>query len=175
MRGTFRTFGLLGLVAALGTAGCSSDLTQPESPEVASLNTVTHDAKVRLVKLGPAGSTATFSVSATGGNVLHQTITLDACQQADISLCPAAIVWEATDAELVNVTITETGFTGAMELERIMVFSELLGTTVTYLNPAEPRVTVEGARWNRDFGVGAHDAGYGVESAHILRADCPGT
>jgi hypothetical protein len=96
---------------------------------------------VRLIKFGPVGSTATFSISATGGTLpLGSTVTLDACAHDD-PLCRPVVVWRGTDAAIESITISETDFTGDLILERINVISDYDGTYNVFW-PTDPTVTV---------------------------------
>lgn len=132
------TLGLAVVAATLGA--CAEDAAQLTAPVSSSLSANTTGGFVRLVKLGPAGTTATFSISATGGQLpLGSTVTIDACDES--IPCPTHLVWLPTDAGQYQVTITETSFTGSVMLERINVISQIEGTFNIW-GPADPTVTV---------------------------------
>jgi hypothetical protein len=121
------------LFAACGE-GVITDLPTQLQPQ---LDVNPTDGVVFLQKRGPEGTTATFSITATGGNFpLGSTVTLDACPETP---CSSVMVWYG--AELHDVTITETDFTGDLILERIRVISDLDGTYNIFW-PEDPTVTV---------------------------------
>jgi len=133
------SLGLVALAFALGA--CADDATQPEQLKPSFTETFGH-GRVFLVKFGPTGTTATFTISATGGSLpLGATVTIPACD-SDLGPCPSYVVWQATDNEMRDVTITETSATGNVKLERINVISELEGTYNIWY-PTDPTVTVK--------------------------------
>jgi hypothetical protein len=132
------TLGLAVVAAALGA--CTENAAEIAAPVSTTLSANTTGGFVRLVKLGPAGTTATFSISATGGQLpLGSTVTIDACDES--VPCPSYHVWLPTDETQQQVTITETSFTGDVMLERINVISQIEGTFNIW-GPADPTVTV---------------------------------
>lgn len=132
------TLGLAVVAATLGA--CAENAAELTAPVTSGLSANTTGGFVRLVKLGPAGTTATFSISATGGQLpLGSTVTIDACDES--IPCPTHLVWLPTDAGQYQVTITETGSTGNVVLERINVISQIEGTFNIW-GPAPPTVTV---------------------------------
>lgn len=135
-----RVRSMLGLAAVAATLGACADAAGIAAPLDPSFTTTATTGHVRLAKLGPVGTTATFAISATGGQLpLGSTVTIDACDP-DLP-CPTVLVWLPTDDSQVEVTITETSFTGNLMLERINVISDLEGTYNIFA-PAEPTVTV---------------------------------
>jgi len=139
MRVSDRIRGSLILASLLFLGACSGDAGNVTAPDGPVLNAVPTGI-LRLAKEGPTGTTATFTISATGGTLpLGSTITLDACPIG--GPCFPPVVWRATDASLVHVTVTEVGFTGSVELERIVVISDY--GTFNYFDPAAPTVTVQ--------------------------------
>ncbi|HET9440609.1 MAG TPA: hypothetical protein VFO52_10580, partial [Longimicrobiales bacterium] len=68
------------LMAALALAACAGDdISSPGSSLTPEFNS-TPTIGVLLAKRGPLGSTATFSISATGGNLpAGSAVTLNAC------------------------------------------------------------------------------------------------
>lgn len=115
--------------SALGLAflaACSGDSSPVSAPEARSGEFATADvwtAKAYLCKLGPAGTTATFSITATGGHLLFgNEVTLDAA--SDPGNCSIAI-WEPTDASVVTVTVTEIGATEGLVIDQIYTIGGL--------------------------------------------------
>jgi hypothetical protein len=105
--------------------GVASNLEQPPSV-------------VTLCKIGPAGSSGTFSVSATGGSLLlGSSLTLAATALDDPSGCVE--VWRSVEPQpdpdvVQTVTITETGASAGTELEKIVTISTL-GGVAEYFPP----------------------------------------
>lgn len=131
------------LASTLVLGACSADNASVTSPDAGLQfsNTGTEPASVRLVKRGPAGSTATFSISATGGTLpLGSSVTLDACPPTETT-CFSVEVWFPTGPGIENVTITETSSTGNAVFSFIGVTSHLDGAIVVEA-PAEPTITV---------------------------------
>jgi hypothetical protein len=128
------------MAASLAFAACAGDVADVTAPSsgLNLSNNSTPPTAVRLVKRGPAGTTATFEISATGGTLpLGSTVTLEGCA---IDFCPFTDVWYPTDDASVNVTITEVSSTGNAVFDFIAV-SDLDGFREIYA-PAEPTVTV---------------------------------
>lgn len=126
---------------ALVVGACSGDFAEsPLSPDAAANTTAPGASTVRLAKIGPAGTTATFEITATGGQLpLGPTITIDSCPEG--TPCFPVLVWRPTDASGVQVTIEEVAHTGNLYLERINVIGDLDGI-VNILDPEDPSVTV---------------------------------
>lgn len=127
MRSTGRIGSVGAAMAVAFVAACSSGETPMSAPSTAPdafTTTDTWTAKVRLCKFGPAGTQATFHVSATGGTlVLGSDVTLDAV--SDLSGC--TVIWTPTDKSIVTVTATETGASDGMVIERIFTVGGLDG------------------------------------------------
>jgi uncharacterized repeat protein (TIGR01451 family) len=142
MRGVrFRSHGAIALgFITMALAACAPDRATDGSNEL--LEPVLTDAplppRVWLVKFGPLGTTATFAITATGGNLLlGETVTIDACPREEE--CPGATaVWQPVAGEgVVEVTVTEIASTGNTVVERLSILSELDGVS-SVDNPTAP-------------------------------------
>lgn len=113
-------------IVAIALGACSDPVSDPLSPQAGPQFNQYDPARVRLVKEGPSGTSATFSITATGGTLPRgSVVTLPACSPDVVpQTCFAVDIWYATDASPVQITITETGFTGDVVLDRIVVSSE---------------------------------------------------
>ena len=143
----------LSSLAAAGvlTAACATDspLTAPTADlrrsTVASVVSDIHQL-VTLCKVGPAGTSATFNISATGGNLKHGTTTTLAATASDnpdgcIEIWQSN--WPQPNPDVIHtVTVTEVGQTGGTVLERVVSFSQLDGWTEEFppVNSASVRV-----------------------------------
>ena len=135
----FRSLGVFALgFISMALGACAPDRSNDGSSDL--LEPVLTDAplppRVWLVKFGPVGTTATFAITATGGNLfLGDTVTIDACPREDT--CGATAVWQPVAGEgVVEVTITEIASTGNTEVERLSILSELDGVTSVDFPPA---------------------------------------
>lgn len=125
MRVSRRIRGTIVMGTALLLGACSGDAGEVMAPSEPLLN-ATATGVVRLAKLGPAGTTATFEISATGGSLpVGSTITIASCVEGEF--CFPITVWRATDASLVEVTITEVDASENMALDWINTQSDLDG------------------------------------------------
>ena len=119
---------LVALVAACETVTTRS-LVEPEAPSRAEGD---HELPryVTLCKVGPAGTWATFGVSATGGTLLlGSPVTINAADLGDASECRE--IWQSATGEGTSVTIAETGRSAGTKLDKIVwvagdVWSEAL-------------------------------------------------
>lgn len=131
------------LFAAFALAACAGDnATSPTSNLTPQFNEGDLEAGVFLSKRG-AGTSATFSISATGGTLLvGSTVTLSACA---VEPCPSTKVWEPTPGSTTQeqVTITETASPANVVLESITVNSPL-EAFILQPPPASKSVTVKG-------------------------------
>src|SRR5688572_185581 len=131
----------LALIAVLALGACGDDPSVPNSPGAPQFNSV-EPPSVKLIKLGPTGTTATFSITATGGSLpLGNTVTLNACTPDAVTVCSGQIVWLPTGSDVVSVTVTETGTTGGTVFDQIAASSGLDGSIGVFA-PAAPTVTV---------------------------------
>lgn len=127
-------------LAALVAAGCGRE--NVAGPGAISLHSTPTGGEFLLVcKVGEAGTSADFTISATGGVLpLGSSFTLDALSFVDIPNC--TMVWFADDAaETVEVTVTELPASG-VTLERITVFGTVDGSQNFDPAPASGSVTV---------------------------------
>jgi hypothetical protein len=117
---------------ALFAAACS-EATLPTAPaatlrsSVASLDEGTAPAVVMLCKIGPAGTSATFSVASTGGELrAGSTVTVSATSLEEMSTCVE--IWRATAlGQISTVTVTEVSASPGTKLEEVAWYSELDG------------------------------------------------
>lgn len=131
-----RGLGLGAIVLMLGA--CGEDRSVVAGP---SFNVVPFAGYVSLCKNGPEGTTATFEISATSGTFpMGNTVTLEAVPPG--GTCQFNVIWQPTETGLVDVTVTEVGATGNVQLVQIAVSSELDGLYEVSLSP--PTVTVRG-------------------------------
>lgn len=115
------------LVATMLTA-CASDTVTSPVPGGIRGNVVTTPQSVFLCKIGAAGTTATFSVAATGGTIVNATPTVNA-STLDAPQCVP--VWNGaglTGDQTAQLTITETAWTAGQRLNAIVT---LVGSTWT--------------------------------------------
>jgi len=130
-------------VAAFALAACAGDnATSPTSSLTPQFNEGDLEAGVFLAKRG-AGTSATFSISATGGTLLvGSTVTLSACP---VEPCTSTKVWEPTPGSTTQeqVTITEISSPDNVVLESITVNSPLEAFILDPA-PASKSVTVKG-------------------------------
>jgi hypothetical protein len=117
---------VLGVLAvALTVAACSSE--GPTSAAVLASRSIDLTANegesdVTVCKFGPLGSTATFSISATAGSLLHSNVTINAHPIDPGAAC--VLVWRSGVAGLTgSVTVTETAMSEGVELQMIRVWS----------------------------------------------------
>ena len=131
----------LALIAVLALGACGDDPSVPNSLGAPQFNSV-EPPSVKLIKLGPTGTTATFTITATGGSLpLGSTVTLNACTPDAVTVCSGQIVWLPTGSGVVSVTVTETGTTGGTVFDQIAASSGLDGSIGVFA-PAAPTVTV---------------------------------
>lgn len=101
---------------------------------------------VQLCKIGPEGTSATFSISATGGVLpFGTTVTLAATTpwNSDGCLMIWQSVWPQPNPDVIHtVTVTEISQTGGTVLERVVTTSDLDGFTEAFppVNSASVRV-----------------------------------
>lgn len=139
---TFRPYrGALSLMSCVALlAACADTPTGLVEPGLTpELNGNPSPQRVTLCKIGPNGSQATFSMSATGGVLDAGTsVTLNATTLEEPTGC--ATIWSPTAPDAANVflTVTESWSTPGVTLDRIVVwggmegFREITGTnTVT--------------------------------------------
>ena len=143
----------LSSLAAAGvlTAACATDspLTAPTADlRRSTVASVVSDIPqiVQLCKIGPAGTSATFNISATGGILQHGTTTTLAATTID-NPDGCIAIWRSVDPQpnpdvIHTVTVTEVGQTGGTVLERVVSFSQLDGWTEEFppVNSASVRV-----------------------------------
>lgn len=139
----FRTSMLL--LAGLAITACAdNDIFAPTAGMRTQANS-TPNAGFFLTKRGPAGTTATFSITATGGTlVLGSTVTLDACPEDGSVVCTGTLVWTATSDELANVTVTEVATTGSTVFDQIAASRTMDGVTEYFgvFAPDAPTITL---------------------------------
>lgn len=141
---------LLSALPALVVAACS-DGPSPVSPIDPSFNVESSTPQgVEVCKAGPIGSTATFTVEATGGTITSPaTFVLDA-QPFELGCVDGLnriVVWVADSPRpdpLVNtvVTVTEVDATSGIELDRIVAFGGLEGGQDIFPPETSASVTV---------------------------------
>lgn len=119
LAGRIKHAGAAAVLAVL--VACSTELTPVATPrhDVANLEG-TGSARVRLCKYGPAGTTATFALTATGGTLLYgNQVTVNAVD--DPKDCIE--IWETAVKEVeYTVTATEIDATPGTVLSQILVF-----------------------------------------------------
>jgi uncharacterized repeat protein (TIGR01451 family) len=128
------------LIAAVSLAACSGDVSAP-SDSAPSFNS-TPTPGVGVAKRGPAGTTATFQISATGGNLpLGTTVTVNACDEGQI--CEVALVWVPTSNDVVNVTVTEIAASPGVAFGEIQASRTMDGvfTGFSVYAPDAPTIT----------------------------------
>jgi hypothetical protein len=118
------------VVLAAGLAACANDggVAGPQlRSSAASLGDGGIPQAVTLCKIGPAGSTATFSIAATGG-VLSSgpTVTISATQEPDVEKCVE--IWKSAEPKpdpdvFHSITVTETAMSAGTALDRIVAMS----------------------------------------------------
>jgi hypothetical protein len=137
----FRSSSIL-FAAALAIGACTEDkISAPGHDLTPQLNS-TEAVAIRLIKLGPTGTTATFSIAANGGSLpLGNTVTLNACTPDGVIICTGTVVWVPTNSNVVTVTITETGTSGGTVFDQIAASSGLDGSIGVFA-PDAPTVTV---------------------------------
>lgn len=123
--GKFFSAGAATVVAVL--AACSGETTPVSAPVAARGDFAAADvwlSQVHLCKFGPAGTNATFSISATGGHLLlGNEVTVNTIEEP--SDCTP--IWEPTDESTVTVTVTEIASTPGTVINQIMVFEGIDG------------------------------------------------
>ncbi len=133
------------LLAGLAIGACAdNDLTAPQSMLRTEANSTTPPGYY-LTKRGPLGTTATFSISATGGSlVLGSTVTLDACPEDGSVVCTGTLVWVPTSDDLVQVTVTEIATTGGTVFDQIAASRTMDGVTEFFgvFAPNPPTITL---------------------------------
>ncbi len=138
----------LSAIAVL-TAGCAtgSPLSAPRSDlgqVSATASNTSVPQPVWLCKFGPAGTSATFNITATGGVLpLGTTTTLAATDNSD----GCVVIWRSVEPQpnpdvIHTVTVTEVGQTGGTVLSAVVTESMLDGATyeVPPVNSATVRV-----------------------------------
>lgn len=104
--------------------GCADGGDLPTDPGLAELNESPDQQIVTLCKTGPAGSWATFRVTATGGELLRgSAVTIDGVQPFGVNPAACVEVWRSTSTATESVTITETAQTAGTMLESLVVFA----------------------------------------------------
>ena len=146
MRYTSTRFGSSILLLALGTMiGCAGDdVSQPNMAFEPQFNSTTPPG-VYLNKLGPDGSTATFTISAASGNFpAGTTVTLPACTPSPTTVCSPIAVWTPTGADPVQVTITEVSTSPGITFDQIAASVTDGGVTSFYgvFAPDAPTITL---------------------------------
>jgi uncharacterized repeat protein (TIGR01451 family) len=138
-----RNRSILLFAAAFALSACAGDNpTSPNSTLTPQFNEQDLEAGVFLAKRG-AGTSATFSISATGGTLLvGSTVTLSACA---VEPCESTKVWEPTPGSTTQeqVTITEISSPANVVLESITVNTPL-EAYILDPPPASKSVTVKG-------------------------------
>jgi len=113
---------LTGLLAACADAGP----TALDAP-AALADGVLLRQEVELCKTGPEGSSATFSISATGGVLLHGSeVTITDVLPYGSCL----VVWQSNSADAVSLTIVETAGSPGTVLNDIVVFNQSFTTDI---------------------------------------------
>lgn len=108
------------LLIPLAVAACSDGAFLPTEVGEPLFHHADGPHQVELCKQGPAGSSATFSVSATSGTlVAGASVTLDAEPVFDPSAC--TVIWQSTGPEDVVVTVTEVEMTPGTSIEAMYV------------------------------------------------------
>lgn len=134
---------LLRIVASIPATvlivGCAADgpLLEPTSEAVRPSAEVSNEPQppktVTLCKLGPAGTSATFSISATGGVLPYGTsTTLTLGVEDDPMACIG--IWQASEPQgnpdvIQTLTVTETAHSAGTTLAQIVTLSDLDGWT----------------------------------------------
>ena len=120
------------LLAALGAVSVAcADVGAPtavtSSAALAAVGEDSPPSVVTLCKIGPAGTNATFSVSATGGELrAGSTVTVAATTLEEMSTCVE--IWRATDlTEETTITVTEVSATAGTKLTEVVWLTGLDG------------------------------------------------
>ncbi len=135
-------------LATLMLMGCTPDATAPfalpSSPSVAETGSGGGSQVVTLCKIGPVGTTATFTVAAASGWLPYgDTVTVGAQDLASFSSSLCRTVWVATETGVVvDVTVTEIAASGGAVFSRIWTWSDVDLASLEILAPAAPTVTV---------------------------------
>lgn len=115
------------VAAAAGCADISAPTAVSRGNSQAALGDDAPPAVMMLCKVGPAGTNATFSVSATGGELrAGSSVTLNATTPEQDYDCTE--IWRATSlTEVSTITVAETAASLGTQLELIAWFTELDG------------------------------------------------
>jgi hypothetical protein len=126
-------FAAVALCTAVGLTACSSDQTAtgPSFDPLYTGDDSSLPQEITLCKIGPAGTTATFTIAANptdAGTVLvGSPLTLNATTLGDLSKC--VVIWRSNTSGVTGtVTVTEVDMTAGTKIESIQVIGGSVNT-----------------------------------------------